>query len=237
MQNSMSRHTAALRRSIQPAWNHPIASFASSSRLTLDSFPDAGPRTRTSGRLFQSTQQRFPDRPPDAQASESPLISSGPYGFSPSEDDTPHTSKYRIDPLTPSVSHPGRDDKAYEYILSAHCTRNNTILTFADKTGPIFGSVSGGSGGTFKNSHRNSHEAAHQATLKMLEKISNFKRDTRNRQLKILLALKGLNGAQGRTAVVEAMAASHDLAGQVVRVEDRTAIKIGGTRAKKPRRL
>ncbi len=62
--------------------------------------------------------------------------------------------------------------------------------------------------------------------------------ETDGREHYITVAFKGMFG-QGREAVAAALAGpeGEEIRGRMVRVEDRTPIKIGGTRAPKPRRL
>ena len=133
------------------------------------------------------------------------------------------------------------------------------MLTFSDKVGPLFPTISAGSDKTFKGAKRGEYEAAHQATLKMITKITEFwelgnprgrpteegRSNDRERptsgsssRAKVLLAFKG-QGGRGRDAVANALGGPDGvtLKGIWGRVEDRTPIKIGGTRARKPRRL
>lgn len=121
------------------------------------------------------------------------------------------------------------------------------ILAFTnDRKGheKVFSTISGGTDKTFKKSHRSSYEAAHQAALKMFNAIEEFKTSkkgetqTINGRFQIRVAFKGMFG-QGREAVSAALIGpeGEDLRKMVVGVEDRTPIKIGGTRPKKARRL
>lgn len=56
--------------------------------------------------------------------------------------------------------------------------------------------------------------------------------------LRVRLAMKGFGG-QGAEAFTQALGGNEggDVRKLIARVEDRTGIKIGGTRARKPRRL
>jgi small subunit ribosomal protein S11 len=123
--------------------------------------------------------------------------------------------------------------------LTVSATRNNTVLTFADHTGPIFPTISAGTDKTFKNSQRASYEAAHQAALKMFSKVEDYVRTSGvgNRRMKVVF--NGLRGGQGREAVASAISGQEGdgIRQAIGRVEDRTGIKIGGTRGKRVRRL
>ena len=149
------------------------------------------------------------------------------------------------------------------FTLTVTATRNNTSLTFADITGPLFPTISGGTDKTFKNSQRASYEAAHQATLKMFEKMEEYSKSTGqspvqppagrvftpsyqymgntsgigSRRVKVVFV--GLRGGQGREAVANAISGQEGdgIRAFIGRVEDRTGVKIGGTRGKKRRRL
>lgn len=118
--------------------------------------------------------------------------------------------------------------------LHIKSSRNNVILTYTDdsKGGKVFRTITGGIDKDFKKAHRSSYEAAHQAALKV------FKAIEEHGKANIRVAFNGIFG-QGREAVAAALAGPEGIRIRpwVVKVEDRTPIKIGGTRAKKPRRL
>jgi small subunit ribosomal protein S11 len=120
-------------------------------------------------------------------------------------------------------------------------TRNNLLLTLSDRQGPLFPTITGGTGKTFKNAARSGYEAAHQAALKMFEKMKEVSREAPvrgSRGIQIRLAYKGFQG-QGAEAFSQALGGNEggDVRKMIVKVEDRTGVKIGGTRARKPRRL
>lgn len=137
-------------------------------------------------------------------------------------------------------SGPYSPDSNSTHTLTVTSTRNNTLLTFADRVGPCFPTISGGTDVTFKNSQRSSYEAAHQAALKTFERIREYEAYYRNggKRVDIRVAFSGLAG-QGREAVAAALSGPEGdgIRELIVRVEDRTPIKIGGTRARKARRL
>lgn len=76
----------------------------------------------------------------------------------------------------------------------------------------------------------------------MFEKLLEVQRDGPNRGsnggVRIRLAMKGFGG-QGAEAFTQALGGNEggDVRRLIARVEDRTGVKIGGTRARKPRRL
>ncbi|KAK6909412.1 hypothetical protein I203_103430 [Kwoniella mangroviensis CBS 8507] len=126
------------------------------------------------------------------------------------------------------------------HTLHVRSTRNNIVLSFTDGLGPVFTNVSGGSDRQFKNSQRSSYEAATQASIKMFEKILEYHQTTTpsNRRLQLRVSFNGLFG-MGREAIASALSGpeGQEIRSLITRVEDRTKIKIGGTRARKPRRL
>jgi small subunit ribosomal protein S11 len=123
-------------------------------------------------------------------------------------------------------------------ILHVQSTRNNVIMSYTDfKTGnKVMRTITAGTDKDFKKSNRSSYEAAHQAALKMFGAIK--EQAGRPMSTRMVVAFKGMFG-QGREAVSAALLGPEgvDIRKLVVRVEDRTPIKIGGTRAKRPRRL
>lgn len=120
------------------------------------------------------------------------------------------------------------------YYLHVHSTRNNTIATFATQEGSTIAWWSGGSCG-FKKSNRASYEAGYQCTVRAFEKIIDHRNETGPFSLEIVF--KGFG--QGREAMQKALLASEgeNIRPFVVRLTDHTPVKIGGTRAKKARRL
>ncbi|KZT72664.1 translational machinery component, partial [Daedalea quercina L-15889] len=116
-----------------------------------------------------------------------------------------------------------------------HCkaARYNTILSATRPDGHIIRTVSAGALG-FKGVNRRSYEAAYQcamATFKALERAMEVEAEPRWQ-----LYLKGFG--QGRDAVQKAVLSAEGemLRRKLVKVVDRTPIKIGGTRAMKQKR-
>ncbi|EGO01658.1 hypothetical protein SERLA73DRAFT_48989 [Serpula lacrymans var. lacrymans S7.3] len=119
------------------------------------------------------------------------------------------------------------------YYLYVHSSRNNTIVTFTRPDGGTLKWWSGGSCG-FKKANRAGYEAGYQCAVRAFAKIVEEAKST---PLTVGLRFKGFG--QGREALYKALMASEGEAVRplVVEVEDRTPIKIGGTRSKKTRRL
>ncbi|WWC91709.1 uncharacterized protein L201_006655 [Kwoniella dendrophila CBS 6074] len=139
----------------------------------------------------------------------------------------------------------GREVDTYPtHTLNIRSTRNNVVLSFTDGLGPLFSTISGGSDGSFKNSQRSSYEAATQASIKMFEKILDFyqttsiPRSSKSQRFNLRVSFNGLFG-QGREAISSALSGpeGQEIRTLIRRVEDKTKVKIGGTRAPKPRRL
>lgn len=224
------------------------SSFASSSRVRLDSTPSfraeasSNAPPRSSAPSATPTLTPIVENPPTpsdplaaaaaaaAAASLQPPTRPIPNLLA----QRPSKAKYRVAPSYPTIL--GEDTT---HTLTISSTRNNTVLTFADSTGPVFPTISAGTDKTFKNSQRSSYEAAHQAALKMFPKIADYVRTAKMGSRRMKVVFKGLRGGQGRDAVAAAISGQEgDSIRQAIgRVEDRTGIKIGGTRGKRVRRL
>ncbi|KAL1409092.1 hypothetical protein Q8F55_005916 [Vanrija albida] len=101
----------------------------------------------------------------------------------------------------------GIADRAPTHTLHVMSTRNNTLLTFADGLGPMFGTISGGTDKVFRKGPRQSYEAAHQAALKTITKINAIARALREQRadrMFIQVAYRGMEGV-GREAVHSAL--------------------------------
>jgi small subunit ribosomal protein S11 len=118
--------------------------------------------------------------------------------------------------------------------LHVHSTRNNTVVTFTSQEGVPIAWWSGGSCG-FKKVNRASYEAGYQCTVRSFEKISEYRKEVGPFSLEIVF--KGFG--QGRDAMHKALLASEGekIRPFIARITDKTPVKIGGTRAKKARRL
>ena len=120
------------------------------------------------------------------------------------------------------------------YHLHILSTKNNTTATFTNKEGNPIAWWTGGSCG-FKKGNRSSYEAGYQCTIRAFEKILQHREEVGPFSLEIFF--KGFG--QGREAMQKALLASEGekIRPFVVRLTDKTPVKIGGTRAKKTRRL
>ncbi|KAG6890953.1 hypothetical protein C0995_000910 [Termitomyces sp. Mi166 len=119
------------------------------------------------------------------------------------------------------------------YSLYCQSTRNNTIMTLMNNEFKLVASFSGGLCG-FKKVNRSGYEAGYQCAVGMFKEIEKI---VEKDNLEIDLYFKGFG--QGRDAVHRALLTSEGdkVRGLVMSITDRTPIKIGGTRAKKARRL
>ncbi|KAI0047316.1 translational machinery component [Auriscalpium vulgare] len=126
--------------------------------------------------------------------------------------------------------------KGLQYHVHVVCTSNNTHITLTDEIGrPIpEGTWSGGLVG-FKGVNRSGYEAAYQCAIRAFARMTEVTLDKPGARFELLF--KGFG--QGRDAVYKALMTSEgELIRQFVnRVTDKTPIKIGGTRARKVRRL
>ena len=121
-----------------------------------------------------------------------------------------------------------------EFRLHTNFTRNNTIATFTDQRGNPIAWWTGGSCG-FKKVNRSGYEAGYQCTVRAFEKILDYREEVGPFSLEIIF--KGFG--QGREAMQRALLAAEGerIRPFVSRLTDKTPVKIGGTRAKKARRL
>lgn len=128
------------------------------------------------------------------------------------------------------------------YHINVSCTPNNTHIVMTDASGnPIkAGGWSGGSCG-FKGVNRSGYEAGYQCAVRAFARVKQLARESGGMggvggpRFEVLF--KGFG--KGREAVFKALMTSEgdDVRPFVTRVTDNTPIKIGGTRAKKRRRL
>ena len=122
------------------------------------------------------------------------------------------------------------------YHIHVTCTPNNTHIVMNDERGqPIKnGKWTGGSCG-FKGVNRSGYEAGYQCAVRAFARVKELAREVPGARFEFLFSGFG----QGREAVIKALMTSEgeDVRPFVNRVTDKTPIKIGGTRAKKTRRL
>jgi small subunit ribosomal protein S11 len=123
-----------------------------------------------------------------------------------------------------------------KYYLHVQCTENNSIVTLTDARGNTVerGWFSGGSCG-LKGANRSGYEAGYQCAVRAFKRIQELEESTKA-PIALELFYKGFG--KGREAFVNALTLSEGEAVRklVVRMTDRTGIKIGGTRAKKVKR-
>ncbi|KAI0688558.1 hypothetical protein BC835DRAFT_1372246 [Cytidiella melzeri] len=121
------------------------------------------------------------------------------------------------------------------YRMYVKTTRNNIIITFTRPNGDPIRTHTGGACG-FKHVNRSTHEAAHQCAVKMFKTIQEgiLPKDPK---MKLHVFVSGFG--KGRDAVKQAFMGTEGdaLRPLVVRLTDKTPIKIGGVRAKKVRRV
>ncbi|KAG1892766.1 hypothetical protein F4604DRAFT_51924 [Suillus subluteus] len=149
-------------------------------------------------------------------------------------------------PLTATMQREPKKDIAERtkpYHLHVYTTHNNCRVVFTYPSGKLVknGWWTSGSCG-FKGANKSSYEAGYQCAVRAFKRVEeeitrpNFKDGGVS---PVTLALKFKGFGWGREAVQKAFMTSEgdNIRSSVVIVEDRTPIKIGGTRAKKARRL
>ncbi|KXN87895.1 Putative 37S ribosomal protein S18, mitochondrial [Leucoagaricus sp. SymC.cos] len=132
------------------------------------------------------------------------------------------------------------------YRFDCYSTRNNTITTlssltysenaFAPPKANVIAWYSGGSVG-FKKGQRSGYEAGYQCAVRIFKLLEEHKAQNGADGVKVDLYFRGFG--QGREALKTALMATEGdtIRDTIKRVIDRTALKIGGTRSKKTRRL
>jgi len=160
--------------------------------------------------------------------------------------DEPPTSVTHSRTQTTAIRNPLRLNlsqhiKTQNYRIQVSCTPNNTHIIMSDSRGnPIkSGSWTGGSCG-FKGVNRSGYEAGYQCAVRAFARVKQLAREAAEMGgggARFEVLFKGFG--QGREAVNKALMTSEgdDVRPFVTRVTDNTPIKIGGTRARKTRRL
>ncbi|KIJ70490.1 hypothetical protein HYDPIDRAFT_105227 [Hydnomerulius pinastri MD-312] len=141
-------------------------------------------------------------------------------------------------PVTPSkFSNTGKAlvDAPPKYHFFGVFSKNNTKVFLYRPDGRLVpqGWWSGGSCG-FKGANRKSHEAGYQCAVRAFNRLEEIIAEKGPITLAVHLA--GLGKGRGAVEGVFLTAEGEKIKPLVVELEDRTKIKIGGTRAKKPRR-
>jgi small subunit ribosomal protein S11 len=126
-----------------------------------------------------------------------------------------------------------------KYHIHVCCTPNNTLIVITNPHGrPIKKGIwTGGSCG-FRGVNRSLYEAGYQCAVRAFARVKELVEQAGpGGGVRFEVLLKGFG--QGREAVVKALMTSEgdEVRPYVIRVTDNTPIKIGGTRAKKMRRL
>ena len=212
-------------RAVQHIYRMVLARWTSSlqtARLALHSLPrpNAAP-LRASSSLFPDSSAR-----PTPPHLEFPPTGPIPYDAVPN-------------PLTQS-KFSMRVSKAIAPLPKYHFhgifSRNNTKVYLCGPDGSLLpqGWWSGGSCG-FKGANRKSHEAGYQCAVHAFRRLEEVVKD----KGRISLALHFAGFGKGRFAVEGVFLTSEGdrIRPLVAEVEDRTKIKIGGTRSKKKRRV
>ena len=121
------------------------------------------------------------------------------------------------------------------YKLHVFSSKNNTIATFTHPDGKPISWCTAGSCG-FRKSQRAGYEAGYQCAVKIFQKIEEYM-SVADHPITLEVLFKGFG--QGRDALQKALLTTEGEATRmlIVQLTDRTPIKIGGTRAKKARRL
>lgn len=123
-----------------------------------------------------------------------------------------------------------------ELIWHLHCksTGNNTTCAVADPDGKVLGTWSGGCVG-FKKSQRASYEAGYQCAIRAFDLTHLYMEE--HVENRVAIHFKGFG--QGREAFKSAILTmeGEKIRHRIVAFSDHTPLKIGGTRAKKARRI
>ncbi|KAN0064962.1 hypothetical protein ACQY0O_002020 [Thecaphora frezii] len=204
----------------------PIAAAADAAPSATPATPASSSTPSTSSADSLATPGRAP-APASLDDVLSSISATSLPGLSPSSSPSPPTIRPRIRSRTLTSTAPSHK----LHILSS---RNNTILTLTNPEGEPLASSSGGSVG-FKKAARSGYEAGYRAAFTMFAKIAEKRDAWRIHNLELLW-----NGfGQGREAVYRALMAGEgqETRQLVVKMTDKTPIKIGGVRPKKRRML
>lgn len=135
----------------------------------------------------------------------------------------------------PSPANPVKATESYtrtipRYRLYVTATRNNTLITFTRPNGNPIATITGGTAG-FKGAKKSSYEAGYTCATKAFGLIKQVKEEDNKMDLELFLSGFG----QGRDAVYRALMSEEGswVKDMIVRLTDKTPIKIGGTRSKK----
>lgn len=184
-----------------------------------------------------------------------PGLSDEPTMYAPAPEDDPLLNELELDPELdlpprgpataydrprPRSANPLRMESTTRtppmYMLYVRSNANNNIVTFTRPNGAPLMTVSGGQCG-FKHKTRATAEAAHQCAVRAFARVREEIQNTGADKMGIEIKFNGWG--RGREAVFKALMATEGewVRPVVKRVTDVTPIKIGGTRAKKARRM
>lgn len=217
-----------------------LAAFATSSVLCTESAPSMSllrccrpqlhvPRPRVAARFLADV----------ASSTHSPDTNAGFFDELASDGGPPVgpvSNSQPVNPLTNSRAKSEAVEKAQKqlptYSLYVKATRTNTIATLTSPEGKPVRVVSGGLLG-FKGANRSTYEAGYRCAVDLFQKLEER---MEKEDLHWQLYLNGFG--QGREATQKALMAGEGqtVKKALVRITDKTPIKIGGTRAKKQKR-
>ncbi|PCH41363.1 translational machinery component [Wolfiporia cocos MD-104 SS10] len=175
----------------------------------------------------------------DALGGREPSASPSP--FSSGIPDLPPIGSAYPGPNPPSPVNPLRDARTTiseqlqpkpTYTIYVKATRTNTITTLTRPDGSPIRTFTGGRVG-FKGTNRSSYEAGYKCVVEVFQLLEQH---MEKEDLRWELYLNGFG--QGREAVQKALLAGEGerVKDALVRITDKTPIKIGGTRSKKMKR-
>jgi small subunit ribosomal protein S11 len=146
----------------------------------------------------------------------------------------PREQQARPSPFSPGLLSPPLLRSSLRYRLHCRSSRNNTMVQVTEPDGRTIGWFSGGSL-KFKGVNRASYEAGYQCAVAAFQVIRRVVMEKGDVQVE--LYFRGFG--QGREAMKTALLAVEgtEVRRLVSQIQDRTPIKIGGTRAPKARRL
>ncbi|ETW84279.1 hypothetical protein HETIRDRAFT_444154 [Heterobasidion irregulare TC 32-1] len=173
-------------------------------------------------RAEQALQPAISSTTPQSEASSS------------SQDGPPEAPPGLYSPFRPTSIAAKLSDPQFQ--LHVKCTHNNTIITLTSpENRPVQRGIWSGGLCGFKGVNRSGYEAAYQCAVRAFKRTEELMLE--NPVMKLELCMKGFG--QGRDAVSKALMTSEgEKVRKVVnRITDKSPIKIGGTRAKKARRL
>jgi small subunit ribosomal protein S11 len=209
---------------------------ASSSNLTRHSQRPLS----TSSPRYISDDDTPPSAPTDTGGPPTSVLyaRSNPTANQNANNNNNNNNNYTTNPLRLNLS---QHALVQNYSIHVSCTPNNTHIVMSDDLGrPLkAGSWSGGACG-FKGVNRSGYEAGYQCAVRAFARVKELARESGGAGAggpRFEVLFKGFG--QGREAVFKALMTSEgdDVRPFVTRVTDNTPIKIGGTRAKKTRRL